>query len=852
MSRRQRLIRRWLLLGGLPVVAVAVALVVADRTGHTPYVAGEETEGITRTLDRGAAAPGEDPVLRFTDVTAEAGVGFRHFPFRRTGQLAEDMGSGAAWGDYDGDGLDDLFLPNLAAPLGVSESEMARSQATDRLYRNRGDGTFEDVTAAAGVGAAHRANGAAWADYDDDGHLDLFVTAWGDHLLWHNRGDGTFEDATEPAGLAVDHGFWNGETWSDIDRDGDLDVYVCGYVQYVEESPEKLATRAGGNQEFPFTLNPSSWPSHANRLFVNRGDGTFKESSGPAGVACERGKSLGAAWADLDADGWPDLYVANDVSDNALYLNQHDGTFEDYSYAAVVADYRGAMGIAVADWDADLDLDLFVTHWIAQENALYSSQLTDFEGDERASGLLFVDDADRVGLGQIALDLIGWGTAFVDFDNDGRLDLFVSNGSTFQNRRDTSQLVPMDPHLYWNRGADEGFYEVGAEAGIRPDPAGVGRGAAFSDWDRDGDVDIVACQHGGPVRLLRNDSRTGKSASLRFVANGRDAIGARIVAHVGDRAVLHEVGGGPSYLSQSSRDWVVGLGEADRIDRLEITWPDGTAETREDLAAGSLWRLEPGAEPARIALLGAGGELSREDVLRFWRIKREADGLLLARDWEQAEALLAELITLDPRHEDSLYDRGNCFLEMERYAEAIESWEALLVANAASARAWTQIGLVRTLPEAGALFDPARAAADFDEAHRLNPEQSGALILHGEALLAAGETDAAEIALADARGMNDRATSAYLLGAWIARAKGRETEATSLLAGARASLEAQATPMGVLGEGDTKAAHMAETRQKAAQRRLFADCVQILRVSGEGDPLACVEAEIAEYGRAKR
>jgi len=828
LSRRRRLLGKTLALCTIPALLVTGIVLWRRSASDAPYVAGEETEGITRVLDREPAE--QECPIRFTDVTEGSGVDFRHFPFRRTSQLPEDMGSGAAWGDYDGDDRPDLFLVNIAAPLGVADELMAKSAATDRLWRNLGDGTFEDVTAATGVGAAHRGNGAAWADYDVDGDLDLFVTGWGDPILWENRGDGTFRDVTERAGLRG-AGFWTGADWGDFDLDGDPDLYVCGYVEYEPEDPTSLAAGTA-DSDFPFTLNPSSWPPHANRLWVNRGDGTFEDRAEAAGVAAAAGKSLCAAWTDLDADGLPDLYVANDVSDNGLYRNRGDGTFEDVSYEALVADYRGAMGIAVGDWDGDLDLDLFITHWIAQENALYSSLLTDLAGGDDAGKLLFVDDADRIGLGQIALDLIGWGTEFVDLDSDGRLDLFVANGSTFQDRSDPSRLLAMDPHLYWSRGP-EGFFEVGEIAGVRADPPAVGRGAAFCDWDADGDPDLVVCQHGGRARLLRNDSRAGRNVTFRL----RDGTGARIVAHAGGRAFLREAGGGPSYLSQHGPEVIVGLGEAAVVDSVEVSWPGGPREVWRDLAAGRAWVLERGRAPQAAPLAAAPAEKTRDEILRFWKLERAADELVLAGRWEEAVDALRQALALDPRHEDSLYQLGNCLLELDRFGEASEAWHELVRVNPASGRAWVQIGTVHSIPAAGELFDLGLAEQAFENAHRINPEHSGPLVLAGEAALAAGEPARAESLLTAAHGMNDRATSALYLCGWFAWKRGEAETASTLLDRAVASLRQETPAQGVPGEGDTKPGAGHGDRRRAERRRLFADCLDSLRAAAPGpDP----------------
>ena len=856
MSKRSRLIRKTLLLCSLPVLFIAAIIVVTQWTRDLRYVAGQEEEGINRSLDRSLEQPATG--LRFTEVSEQAGIRFEHFPFRRTSQLPEDMGPGVAWGDYDGDGLPDLFLVNFAAPLGVPDEEMAASSATDRLYRNRGDGTFEDVTESAGVGAAHRGIGASFGDYDADGDDDLFVTSWGSNILWENQGDGTFRDVTARAGLAAE-GFWTGASWADFDLDGDLDLYVCGYVNYIPEEPGTDSARVS-DAENPFTINPSSYPPRPNHFYVNRGDGTFEERAAEAGIRGETGRSLAAAWADFNGDGLPDLYVANDVSDNAMFLNRGDGTFQDASYEALVADYRSSMGIAVGDWDGDLDLDLFLTHWIAQENALYSSRTSANQADGSGGGRLqFSDDADRVGLGQIALDLVGWGTAFVDFDNDGWLDLFVANGSTLQQRDNLSQLVPMHPHLYWNKGPDEGFFEVGAEAGLRTHPPGVGRGAAFADYDADGDADLLIVRHGGRARLLRNDSLGGHWVGFKVRAKSGhpSGIGARIVVHVDNRAYLREVGAGPSYLSQNYSDVLFGLGEATRVERVEVSWPGGRREVWSDVGVDRLWDLEEGRPPQPVdnpAVLGGGrdpraprtssvsklalvsdiaSDLTREEKTRFWKLHRRAQDLFTQGNWEEAAAVFAEMTALDPRHEDALYYRGNSLLELERFAEASECWEQLLRVSPSSSRAWIQLGILHTLPNAGALFDLNAASNAFETAHRINREESRPLMLWGEVDIAQGRLDAAHENLEAAYRMNPRATAALYLSGYIAWKRGDTRRAQELLERASASLEKEVPVRGVLGEGDTRSDDMAAARRKAARRRLFAGCVEALRAAPE-------------------
>jgi tetratricopeptide (TPR) repeat protein len=855
LSKRGSLIRKTLLLCSLPVLLIALFIIVRQWRGDDPYVAGQEREGITRSLDRSLERPSTS--LRFTEVSEQAGIRFEHFPFQRTSQIPEDMGSGGAWGDYDGDGWPDLFLVNFAAPLGVSDADMAASSATDRLYRNRGDGTFEDVTEAAGVGAAHRGMGASFGDYDADGDEDLFVTSWGRNILWENQGDGTFRDVTTRAGLGAE-AFWAGASWADFDLDGDLDLYVCAYVSYIPEPPGSDAARMG-DVENPFTINPSSHPPQRNHFYVNRGDGRFDERAEYAGVQAEIGRSLSAAWADFDGDGLSDLYVANDVSDNGMYWNRGDGTFQDVSYESLVADYRSSMGIGVGDWNGDLELDLFLTHWVAQENALFSNLTAASRAEGSEGRLRFRDDADRFGLGQIALDLVGWGTAFVDFDNDGWLDLFVANGSTLQKRGNPTEMVPMNPHLYWNRGPDEGFFEVGEEAGFRAEVPGVGRGAAFADYDADGDADLFIIRHGGRARLLRNDSPTGNWIGFRLRAHSGhpSGIGARIVVRAGDRAYLREAGAGPSYLSQHFSDVLFGLGEAAKLDRVEITWPGGRREEWSDLELNRLWQLEEGSEPRpivrstatsvesepaaprhsaiskRALVSDVASDLTREEKLRFWKLNRRAQDLFVNGSWEEAIAVYTEMATIDPLHEDTHYYLGNSLLELERYAEAGASWEALVRLNAGSSRGWVQLGILHTLPAAGEFFDLDAASNAFETAHRINREESRPPMLWGEVEVAQGKLDAAQKNLEIAYRMNPRSTSALYLGGYIAWKRGDADDAQDLLERASASFEKEVAVRGVLGEGDTRSEEMNVARRKAARRRLFGGCIEGLRSAPE-------------------
>jgi hypothetical protein len=623
--------------GVLAFAALTGAVVVARRPPER-YVPGREVERgteITRSLDRErppqarppegrpaesaaavasalAPAPAPPPAeVVFEDVAEAVGLRFTHFHGRRSTQLPEDMGSGLAWGDYDGDGDPDLFLVNQSGPLTASAEEVAASPAHAHLFRNDG-GRFVDVTAEVGLAVRGTGMGAAWGDYDGDGRLDLFVTRYGTNLLFRNEGGGRFRDVSEATGVGGREGFWAGVSWADCDRDGDLDAYVCGYVRYDYDPAKAGETSRQFKAVVPFTLNPSSYPPAPNLLLRNDG-GRFRDVAKEAGVDNPSGRSLNAAWADFDADGWPDLYVANDVSDNAMYRNLGNGRFQDVSHSAWVADYRGAMGLGIGDWDGDLDLDIFVTHWLAQENALYADESRSMKTTPDAP-LRYVDQADLFGLGQIALDVIGWGAGFFDYDNDGRLDVFAINGSTFQEEKDPTLLVPMRSFLFSNAG-DNGYFEVGAKAGEPFLTPRVGRGAAAADFDGDGDLDLAVVVHGGPLVLARNEGGNARGW-LRLIlrgALGRGAgrrattlaTGARVVLTTAAGSQVREVGGQPSYLSHEPPGEVFfGTADAPAVERIQIRWPSGRVQVLESLPVRATVEVTEGGEPK---VLGGAG-----------------------------------------------------------------------------------------------------------------------------------------------------------------------------------------------------------------------------------------------------
>jgi len=594
LIRRKRNVLITSVLGILFISILAIVFWVLSPEKRT-YLPGEEIEGLTADLDR--SVPPDYPRVSFIDASKEAGIEFQHFYGKRSIQLPEDMGSGAAWGDYDNDGWLDLFVANEVGPLSMGTDQIRDSPAHCALYHNQGDGTFNEVSAQAGVSLRAWAMAPAWGDYDNDGALDLFVSSYGKNRLYRNNGNGTFSEESIKAGIGEHEGYWAGASWGDFNRDGFIDLYVCGYVQYSPQDDQVSSLQY--DVEVPASINPSSYRPERNLLYQNDQDGTFSEVARKAGVDDKNGRSLSAAWCDFDEDGWPDLYVANDVSDNVLFRNSGNGSFQEISHSALVADYRGAMGVAVGDWDGDSDMDMFITHWIAQENALYNNMRSHFLSLNRSmqSEIKFMDEADRYGLGQIGLDYIGWGTSFFDYDNDSKLDLFVVNGSTFQQKQNPQLLIPMPDQLFWNRGKEGGFYDVSTVSGEIFNNQYVGRGAAFGDYDNDGDIDVFIVNNGGPGMLLKNEGGNKNKwlkVSLQGVQSNRSAIGTKVRLVTGKSVQIRQVGAQSSYSSQNSLIQHFGLGESAKVDTLEINWPAGTRQVFNNLPANQTVEIKEG------------------------------------------------------------------------------------------------------------------------------------------------------------------------------------------------------------------------------------------------------------------
>ena len=532
------------------------------------------------------------PPVSFTDVTEQAGIHFQHFQGVRSTQLPEDMGSGAAWGDYDNDGYPDLYVVDVAGPLTDTPEQIAHSPGGNRLYHNNHDGTFTDVTEKAGVGFKGIGMAAAWADFDNDGKLDLVVTSYDRIVLYHNNGNGTFTDVTKKAGLDKFRGFWTGVAWGDYDRDGNVDLYVCGYVKYQFRNEDLKKTALQYSTLVPYTLDPAAYPPEKNLLFHNNGDGTFTEVAEQAGVNDPTGRSLQAAWYDFDGDGWPDLYVANDLWGSKLYLNLHNGKFKDVTREVGLSDFRGQMGIAIGDWDNDGDPDLFVTHWIYQQDALFDNLRFMPSAPRSPEGpLTFGDIAETVGLGQVTRNSIGWGTSFFDFDNDGKQDLFVVNGSTFQDDKDPRHLVPMKNFLFWQKNPQDGFYVAGPENGSVLEEEHVGRGAAFADYDNNGDVDIFIVNQEGKPMLLRNDGGNKNNwleVRVKCTKSNRTGFGTKVSMEANGVTQTQEIGGQTSYLSQNFQDAHFGLDQQKEANRLTVTFPSGITHMIEHVHANQI------------------------------------------------------------------------------------------------------------------------------------------------------------------------------------------------------------------------------------------------------------------------
>ena len=562
----------------------SVAIVLAAVAGCAGPV-GEEPPGAASGPDAPRAETVADarvvPIV-FTDVTAEAGIRFTH----NTGAfgdkyLPETLGAGAIWLDANGDGRQDLLLVNSTDWPGRGAG------TTLALYRNEGGWSFTDVTRGSGLDDPIYGIGGAAADYDNDGHVDLYLTALGPNRLYRGSGNGTFADVTAAAGVG-DPGFSTSALWLDYDGDGHLDLFVANYVEWTAET-DLFCTLDGETKSY---CTPESYSGQSATLYRNRGDGTFEDVTAAAGVAAPSAKALGVVMLDSDADGWMDLFVANDTQPNQLFRNRGDGTFEDIAVTAAVAFSetgvaRAGMGADAADYDDSGLPGLVIGNFSNEMLALYHN-----EGNG-----LFIDEAPRSPLGRATLLTLTFGCFFFDVDLDGRLDILAANGHVADDvgRVQTRVSHAQRPQLFHNLGG--GRFEEVTGAGEGFDAPLVGRGAAYADADGDGDLDIVVTANGGAPRLLRNDTAAGNVLRVRLVgtAANRDGIGARVEATAGGQTRWRRVRTGSSYASQSELPVAFGLGDMAGIESVRVIWPGGRVDETGPLQANQRITIEEGA-----------------------------------------------------------------------------------------------------------------------------------------------------------------------------------------------------------------------------------------------------------------
>jgi enediyne biosynthesis protein E4 len=532
-----------------------------------------------------AAQQQRAPGMRLADVTAAAGLQFRHNSGAFGGKLLpETMGAGCAFLDYDADGWQDVLLVN-----GMDWPGHKRERSTLRLYRNNRNGTFTDVTRAAGLDIELYGMGVAVGDWNNDGFPDLLVTCVGQNRLFRNTGKGTFVDVTKTSGLSGRSAFSTSALWFDFDRDGLLDLFVCNYVRWSAE--HDVFCSADGKQKSYCT--PEAYRGDTCWLFRNRGNGTFEDVTATSGIFDSSSKSLGVAMLDDDQDGWPDLMVANDTQPNKLYHNLRNGTFKEVGVQAGVAfsadgRARAGMGIDAADFDSSGRMGVAVTNFDNEMAGLYRS----------LGPGLYEDVAKAVGVGMASRNRLGFGCLFVDLDLDGAVDLVIANGHIDEAVRTMRTGVghAQPPLLFRNLGNGK-FQDVAAAAGEDFARPRVGRGLAYGDFDRDGDLDLLMTTNNGPAVLFRNDQASG-NRSVRFTLVGtksnRDGIGARVRVFLGGTSQSRMVKTGSSYLSQSELPVTFGVGKRDAVDRVVIDWPSGRTEEFKSVQAGRAYTCVEG------------------------------------------------------------------------------------------------------------------------------------------------------------------------------------------------------------------------------------------------------------------
>jgi len=679
----------------------------------------------------GPAAAGD---VRFVDVAAEVGLVLRNVSGGDDDAkwtILESIGSGACFLDVEGDGDLDVYVVNggtLAA---------GAAPVRDALYLNDGHGRFTDATHAAGLDESAWGGGCATGDYDNDGDTDLYITNFGRDALMQNQGDGTFRDVTAKAGLG-DARWSIGAAFFDADHDGDLDLYVANYLRLDLADPEvrRRRCRWKGGEVY---CGPRGFDGEPDVLYRNRGDGTFEDASASAGVGGDSSYGMGVVAGDLDGDGDTDLFVANDTQANLLLVNDGTGHFADAALEAGVAlsgDGRAqaGMGVDLGDADGDGDEDLFITHFSDDYHTLFRNE----------GGLVFTDVTAASGLDAATRSSLGWGGGFFDYDNDGDLDLFVASGHVFPGveRFDAATSYKQRNLLFENDG--RGHFTAVAPTGALAVP-GTGRGAAFGDWDDDGDLDVLVVQLDGPPVLLRNDGGNDRPwLKLRLVGHrsNRDGIGARVSLTAGGRTQTREVRWNASFGSSHDPRLHFGLGSASSVDLLEVRWPSGLVQQARDLPAGHLVTLDeeqgvvsavrlvpktpqapspaPGsvaeaARPKRLLPEPAAARLDREALRRVDALAREGTAQILAGRLREGIAAYESALPLLPPWDAasqsadalgfgdreryraflaSLYDNlGVALMRAERLDECAEPIERALALDAGRGKFHYSLGL---------------------------------------------------------------------------------------------------------------------------------------------------------------
>ncbi|HXG25077.1 MAG TPA: CRTAC1 family protein [Chthonomonadales bacterium] len=529
--------------------------------------------GCSHRAQPAVTPPAKAPHVIFQDVTAQIGIHFRHVNGAAGKKLLpETMGAGCAFLDYNNDGWLDVLLINGTYWPGNPR----RESPTLRLYRNENGRRFIDVTREAGLNVEMYGMGVAVGDYDNDGWDDLYLTGVGKSRLFHNEAGSKgrlFREVTARAGVSSP-GWATSATWVDYDRDGLLDLFVCHYVQWTPQT-DRFFSLDGIHRSYS---TPEQYPGETCRLYHNEGGGKFVDVTRSAGIYSTRSKALGVVICDFDQDGWPDLVVANDTEPNFLFHNQGNGTFKEVALATGIAmsesgKAKAGMGVDAGDernngWDS-----IVITNFSGEQLTLYRRDSTGH----------YLDEAARSGIGSASQLYLGFGTFFFDYDSDGWLDIFVANGHIQDDAwiRQTGVAYEEPALLLRNTGAGT-YRDVTAKSGAALTQKVVGRGAAWGDFDNDGDPDILMTANNGLARLLHNNNHTGNNW-LRLVLEGtrsnRNAIGTRVRVRVGERQMTQTVKGASSYLSQSDRRLLFGLGRAKRVDAIEIQWPSGQVQT---------------------------------------------------------------------------------------------------------------------------------------------------------------------------------------------------------------------------------------------------------------------------------